>query len=202
MRTTLFALALIALLPAVAAAQEPERPPGQVETSDQANRDGFKGAAKAPLRDLNLIRTKIPQILLDSLADPYAKPGKLTCPEIIAAINPLDEALGADLDTPSEPNDGHLIEKGKEAAGDLAVDAVRSTAQDLIPMRGWVRKLTGAERHDRLVNAAITAGGIRRGYLKGLGEAKKCPLPATPKHLVGPPPVIEDTRTKPRYPIK
>jgi hypothetical protein len=176
-------------------------PPEHVETSAEANRDGFTGAAKAPLRDLNLIRTKIPPILLQALADPYERPKKLSCPELASRLKTLDDVLGADLDQPSAPDDGHLIEKGKEAAGDLAVDAVRSTAEGLIPMRGWVRKLTGAERHDRLVAAAITAGGIRRGYLKGLGEAKGCAKPA-PIHLDGPPPVIEDHRPGPKYPIR
>ncbi|MDB5430971.1 MAG: hypothetical protein JWP35_2087 [Caulobacter sp.] len=180
---------------------EPAPDSQQVQTSAQANRDGFQGAAKAPLRDLNLIRTKIPPILLRALADPYERPHKLACPELEARIKPLDDVLGADLDTPSQPDDGHLIEKGKEAAGDLAVDAVRSTAEGLIPMRGWVRRLTGAERHDRLVAAAITAGGIRRGYLKGLGEAKGCAKPA-PIHLAGPAPVIEDHRPGPKYPVK
>jgi hypothetical protein len=172
-----------------------------VQTTSEANHEGFAGAAKAPLRDLNLIRTKIPEILLQALADPYERPKKLSCPELAMRLKPLDDVLGADLDTPSAPDDGHLIEKGKEAAGDLAVDAVRSTAEGLIPMRGWVRKLTGAERHDRLVAAAITAGGIRRGYLKGLGEAKGCAKPS-PVHLAGPPPVIEDRRGGPKYPIK
>src|SRR4051794_26460317 len=54
--------------PPPATSNEPSQ---QVETSAQANRDGFTGAAKAPLRDLNLIRTKIPQVLLEALADPY-----------------------------------------------------------------------------------------------------------------------------------
>ena len=38
-------------------------------------------------------------------------------------------------------------------------------------MRSWVRKLTGAEKYSREVEASITAGTIRRSYLKGLGRA-------------------------------
>ena len=41
-------------------------------------------------------------------------------------------------------------------------------ASDVIPFRGWIRKLSGAERHDKYVQAAITAGAVRRAYLKGL----------------------------------
>ena len=45
-----------------------------------------------------------------------------------------------------------------------------------------MRKLSGAERHDKLVQAAIIAGFTRRAYLKGLGETKGCNPPATPSH--------------------
>jgi hypothetical protein len=75
-----------------------------------------------------------------------------------------------------------------------------SAASDVIPFRGWVRKLTGAERHDKLVQSAITAGAVRRAYLKGLGEAKGCNPPATPSHQLAGAPVIEQG-FKPRYPI-
>ena len=37
---------------------------------------------------------------------------------------------------------------------DQAVGAVQRTAQDLIPFRGWVRKLSGAERYSKKVAAA------------------------------------------------
>jgi hypothetical protein len=81
----------------------------------------------------------------------------------------------------------------------------------MIPLRGWVRKLTGAERHDRLVQSAITSGNVRRAYLKGLGEARGCNPPATPQHrppapkqdnVPGlPPPRDPYGPLKPRFPI-
>ena len=69
-------------------------------------------------------------------------------------------------------------------------------------MRGWVRKLSGAERHDRLVQTAITSGHVRRAYLKGLGESRGCNPPATPQHLgaVKIEPAFKDR--KPRYPTR
>jgi hypothetical protein len=77
-------------------------------------------------------------------------------------------------------------------AGSAAFGAMASAAQDLIPMRGWVRKLSGAEKHDRLVQSAMASGAIRRAYLKGLGEARGCNPPATPQHLAAPAaPVVE-----------
>jgi hypothetical protein len=44
-----------------------------------------------------------------------------------------------------------------------------------------VRKLTGAERYSREVAAAISAGTIRRAYLKGLGASAGCDAPAAPR---------------------
>ena len=72
-------------------------------------------------------------------------------------------------------------------------------ASDAIPFRGWVRKLTGAERHDSFVQAAIIAGGVRRAYLKGLGEARGCDMPAAPSHILAGS-EIPSQSLKPRYP--
>jgi len=168
----------------------------KVETTSEANREGIKGVAKAPLRDLNVLRTKIPEVLLQALADPYERPQTKTCAELITLLRPLNDALGADLDTPSKDEDD-LLDKGRNTALGLAAGA----ASDVIPFRGWVRKLTGAEQHDRLVQAAIVAGAVRRAYLKGLGEAKGCLPPATPSHELAGSPVI-DQSGKPRYPIR
>jgi hypothetical protein len=44
-----------------------------------------------------------------------------------------------------------------------------------------VRKLSGAERYERKVAAAIAAGSVRRAYLKGLGQAAGCAAPAAPR---------------------
>lgn len=153
------------------------------------------------MRDLNLLRSKIPPVLLAALEDPYKRPKPATCGELIALLRPLNEALGADVDEPSAPDDRPLIIKGRDAAGDTALGMVASAAQDLIPLRGWVRRLTGAERHDRLVRAAITAGGIRRGYLKGLGEARGCNPPATPTHVKSELPKPPPKKKGPQFPI-
>jgi hypothetical protein len=64
-----------------------------------------------------------------------------------------------------------------------------------------VRKLSGAERHDRFVQAAINGGAVRRAYLKGLGEAHGCQPPAAPSHqLTGA--EVPTQEMKPRYPIR
>jgi hypothetical protein len=168
----------------------------KVQTTSEANREGFKGVAQAPLRDINVLRTKIPEVLLQAMADPYERPESGRCPQLIALLTPLNDALGADLDVPSVDADD-LLDKGKSTA----LSAMAGAASDVIPFRGWVRKLTGAGRHDRLVQAAIVAGAVRRAYLKGLGEAKGCNPPATPSHMLAGTPVV-DQSMKPKFPIR
>jgi hypothetical protein len=196
------------------AQQEPPPPPApdsKIQTTSDANRDGITGAVSAPLRDVNIVRTKIPPVLIEAMGDPYARPAQVNCATLIDLVAPLDAALGEDLDAhPPEENED-LMDRGRKAAGSAALGAVASAAQDMIPMRGWVRKLSGAERHDRLVQSAITSGNVRRAYLKGLGEARGCNPPATPQHKSPtpipvvdpgmPPPVEPGSGIKPRFPI-
>jgi hypothetical protein len=175
----------------------------QIQTTQEANRENLQGAAKAPLRDLNLMRTEIPEVLLQAMADPYQKPpGRLSCAQLTQLITPLDQALGADLDEPSVDEDD-VMDKGRGAT----LGAVAGVAEGAIPFRGWVRQLTGAQKHDRIVQAAILAGGVRRGYLKGLGESRGCGPPATPSHALTGSPVISQKPEpvfgrKPRYGIR
>ncbi len=202
-------LGLAALGAAGARAQETTSP--RIQTTPEANSENLEGVAKAPLRDLNVVRTKIPPMLLDSMADPYKRPPNTSCQELAMLLAPLNEALGADLDAPSIDEDD-LLQKGQKTA--LGVAA--GVASSAIPFRGWVRKLSGAERHDATVQAAITAGAVRRAYLKGLGEARGCSPPATPSHEITaakverdqaraageglPPP--SDGLFKPRFPVR
>ena len=151
-------------------------PDERIRTSDQLKSGSVQGAATAPLRDLNMIKTDIPEVLIDALKDPYVRPPRnWTCPALIAMVRPLDAALGPDLDQ-LPTGDENLMDRGKQTvfsvAGDLASGA--------IPFRGVVRRISGASSHDKLVQSAIVAGNIRRGYLKGLGEARGCPSPAKP----------------------
>lgn len=197
-------LAILSLGALCACTTTSDKNPDRVQTTSQAERETFTGAVGAPLRDLNVLRTKIPTVLLEALSDPYYRPPghKLTCGDIDSMLEPLNQALGADLDEPSKDEDdvvdkAAMFDKGKGAAYGMVAGATSG----FIPFRGWVRKLTGAERHDRYVQAAITAGAVRRGYLKGLGESKGCPPPATPSHVLTGSPVI-DQSLKPRYPTR
>jgi hypothetical protein len=187
----------------------------QLKTSDQLKRGSIEGAATTPLRDLNVMKVDIPQVLLDAMEDPYARPpAKARCAQLIALIRPLNDALGPDIDT-VPIDDERWTSKGKSTALGVAGDL----AGGAIPFRGVVRRLSGAENHDRRVAAAVLAGHTRRAYLKGLGEARGCPPPGTPTHArtavkqakaaearraaegVSPPPA-ERTGFKPKYPTR
>lgn len=137
-------------------------------------------AVITPLTDLNLTRTAIPEALKQAVMAPYALPADLSCINLMSQVQALDAALGADLDTPPSANNPSLLERGIGEVGNAGVSALRSTAEGVLPFRGWIRKLTGAERHSRRVAAAITAGSIRRAFLKGLGQSRSCGAPAAP----------------------
>src|SRR3990167_368736 len=220
MRRTLLLAGFLAVAAAGCASARqqaaPSPPPVQesderIKSASEANKDGITGAMTAPLRDVNVIRTKIPRVLLESMDDPYRRPVPASCASLISLIKPLDAALGEDLDSMPATGDEDLMDRGRKAAGEAALGAVASAAQDMIPMRGWVRKLSGAERHDRLVQSAIASGAVRRAYLKGLGESRGCNPPATPQHKPpAPPPVVDPGMPpppdpygprKPRFPI-
>ena len=63
-----------------------------------------------------------------------------------------------------------------------------------IPFRGVIREVSGANRHEYEFRQAISAGLMRRAYLKGRGEQMGCAYPARPypSPLVSDPANFED----------
>lgn len=141
-------------------------------------------AAVTPLNDLNLIKTDIPPLLQQIQSSPYQVPAGYTCDSLTTDIADLDAVLGPDLDEPASEDKPGLMERGSNAAQDAAIGAFQRTTESVVPFRGWIRKLTGAERRSRKVAVAITAGTARRSFLKGLRASQNCApdaaLPATP----------------------
>jgi len=131
-------------------------------------------AAASPLSDLNLVKVTVPPVLRAAHQQVYALPAVHDCIALATEIHSLDEVLGPDLDLPAPASDKSLAERGSVLAGNAALDAIKSAAEGLIPYRGWVRKLSGAERSSKDVAAAINAGLVRRGFLKGLRQAWDC----------------------------
>jgi hypothetical protein len=153
-------------------------PPASASSASQPARAYINQAGDAviaPLGDLNLVRAKIPAALKEALASPYAEPPVRECAALAERIQALDAALGADLDAPKTGNEASLLERGVDQVGKASINMISDTTTGIVPFRGWVRRLTGAERHSKRVAAAITAGSLRRAYLKGYARAQGCP---------------------------
>lgn len=146
--------------------------------TDSTSRIG--NAATTPLSDLNVVRAEIPVVLEQAQKGPYLLPDDRSCEALSAEIGKLDEALGADLDTPATESNPGMIERGSDAAGNAAIGALQRTAEGIVPFRGWVRKLSGAERYSKRVSAAVSAGIVRRAFLKGIGVSHACAWSARP----------------------
>lgn len=131
-----------------------------------------------PFRDLGFMKKEIPPPLAQ-ITDPYATPEGMDCAWISYQISQLDIVLPHEAVRAPSFDDRSDREKSADAmskATDSAVnEAVRGAATSIVPVRGIVRKLSGAEKADSEYNAAIERGKIRRGYLRGLSFAKNCP---------------------------
>ena len=150
--------------------------------------DTLRDAVTAPLEDLNLRQKDIPPVLARAVSAPYDIQGFTRCEPIAAEIGRLDAALGPDLDEAPPPDSRSRGKKVADGAWKAGVTEVRDQTQNTLPFRGWIRRLTGAARHDRAVEAAIRSGGIRRGYLKGVGMRMNCAPPAAPSWFEPAPP--------------
>lgn len=169
MRT--FAIGLLALALAACTSTGDKRDPA-TQVAD---------AAAAPLGDLNIVHAPIPPALAAARKNPYGKPTDSSCSGVLDEVKELDAVLGADLDTAPTALNPSLIERGVDAVGDAAIGSVRGAAESIVPFRSWIRKLSGAEKYSKEVAAAISAGVVRRSFLKGLGDAGGCPVPAAPR---------------------
>jgi hypothetical protein len=131
-------------------------------------------AVVSPLNDLNLVQAEIPATLIEAEKQPYALPVDAGCDALQAEIRELDAHLGPDLDAAATDANPSLIERASNEAKRAAVGTIRSSSESVVPFRGWIRKLSGAERYSKKVSAAIAAGTVRRAFLKGLRVSKDC----------------------------
>jgi hypothetical protein len=173
---------LLVAPPALAQTNEPTR-------TQQLEQDATT-VAKSPLKDVGVIKDKIPPVLLDARASAYALPSPLTCETIFAAVDALDAVLAPDLDNPET----------QVKSGMSATEIGETVVHSLTPLRSWVRKLSGAEKNDNEVRQAVLAGSVRRGYLKGVGLQRGCKPPAAPLGvtLPAPPPAPATAPAKPK----
>jgi hypothetical protein len=124
--------------------------------------------ASQPARDVGIVKTEIPPILQQATEAPYAMPASRTCKGLNAAMAELTEALGPDFGTGKE-NNQNRTGKIMEAGG-------RAVVNSLIPFRGLVREVTGAAPAERRLQAAISTGLARRGFLRGMATTKGCKI--------------------------
>jgi hypothetical protein len=157
------------ILPSIAAAGLLLSPVTAATAQQQSG--GIGHVVTQPLRDTRLREQKIPPVLQRAASAPYSSAGTGSCAAIAAQIRELNGALGADVDTPAK-------QKGEGSA--IAAAGARAVVGTLIPGLGLVRVLTGADKAQRRAEAAVYAGAVRRGYLKGLGLAKRCAGGAAP----------------------
>lgn len=141
--------------------------------SGEAIRAAASDAAVQPLRDFGMVKRKIPPALA-RIGDPYAPPSGQSCEWIQYEIQQLDAALQGDVEGPAGHDDRSMAARGGNMAKQGATEAVRGVGSMLVPQRSLVRMLTGASKADRLYAEAEQRGMVRRGYLRGLADSKKC----------------------------
>ncbi|MEG3125618.1 hypothetical protein [Sphingomonas sp. GB1N7] len=144
-------LAMVALSLSVTAQAQEKKNTGQVAGD----------IASQPVRDVGIAKTSIPPVLKSAAAAPYAQ--LKSCAHLNSAIRELTGALGPDLDSGSTAPRAGIAEVGG-----------RAVVNSLIPFRGVVREVSGAAPAQRRLDAAISAGYARRGFLRGLKIAKRC----------------------------
>lgn len=136
---------------------------GEGPTSKRSKAVG--GVVSQPFKDLGMVRPAIPEALAKASATPYGVDEPLDCGVVALEVVALDEALGPDVDARS-------ASKGGMAEG-LVLDALQDALS--LPFRGIIRRVSGADRRERERVAAVLAGMVRRGYLKGVTLGARCP---------------------------
>lgn len=129
---------------------------------------GLGNALMTPLSDLNLRRKEIPALLL-ALTSTYEPVEDSSCDGIASLVTELDSVLGTD--------DDGVVTKDK---GDVALGVIAGATGSIIPLRGVVRRATGASKLEARTIAAFQRGLARRAFLKGIGSEKGCEPPAAP----------------------
>lgn len=172
MRTGLMSrIAVAALLSVAVAACSSGR------TAD--TRRGVTDAAYIPLRDVNLMRPEIP-LLLRNLQYPYSTATLADCSAVTHEIGQLDAVLGPESYQPG-PN-RNVWDRSGDFLEEQTIQAIEGTAEDLIPFRSWVRRISGASRAEREALRAVANGQQRRTFLRGYGASLGC------RGMIPPPP--------------
>lgn len=157
----IYGMAALLLCSTPALAQEAEKP--KDETLKKAG-----NIASQPVRDIGLDKDEIPPVLLKAVENPYATPASRTCKGLKASLGELNAVLGEDFTVGAKANENRT--------GKIAEAVGKTIVNSLIPFRGLVREISGAAPQERRLQAAVTAGIARRGFLRGMAANKGCKI--------------------------
>lgn len=137
---------------------------------------GLVKSFAAPLYDLNIMREAVP-VSLPGSSDLYALPEVVTCMGIQAEIDDLTAVLGAD---PAFAGQGAAAGKaGYKVSLDIN-SQIENEMTDLIPYASYIRKLSGARRHEKKIEQAKFRGHLQRAHLHGKAAELNCPIKQAP----------------------
>jgi len=134
-------------------------------------------AVMQPAKDVNLRKDKIPVQLLEIQRAPYDLTDIDGCRAIAAEITSLRPLLGPDV---NEDPKITRAEKRERSVSRIAGGFLGG----LIPFRGVLREVTGANAERRRYRAAYAAGFARRSFLKGYAHSQGCENDADEKQLM------------------
>lgn len=174
MKTILAGMLVPLLLSGAAMAQEEKKD----DTLDKAG-----NIASQPVRDVGLDKDEIPPVLQKAVENPYAPPASRTCAAFNRSLGELNAVLGDDFTVGATANENR--------SGKIAEAVGKTIVNSLIPFRGLVREISGAAPAERRLQAAVTAGVARRGYLRGMASAKSCKIAP-----IAPPKPVEKEKDK------
>jgi hypothetical protein len=173
MRALAISSGLLVALTLAGAAQAQSGVGGAVNSAGNMVGSAVNSAVDSTASLVNANPKKVPQILEDAIKRPYTLQGTANCAQLTASVQALDAVLGPDVDAPPPPSSDN-------SGTELAMAAGQSAVSMFIPGTGLIRQMSGAAAAQKHAQTAVYAGSIRRGFLKGLGQAKRCAPPAAP----------------------
>tara|TARA_R110000772_G_scaffold82239_2_gene174517 strand:+ start:663 stop:1208 length:546 start_codon:yes stop_codon:yes gene_type:complete len=126
-----------------------------------------ENAVMQPVKDVNMRKDPIPPKLIAIQDHPYDLENMRGCRALGFEIGQLDAVLGPDI---NQIENVSAAEKREAGASRIAGSIIGG----LIPFRGIVREISGANAAERRFLSAIAAGNARRSFLKGVAVTKGC----------------------------
>jgi|TARA_R110002124_G_scaffold45024_3_gene136639 hypothetical protein len=139
---------------------------------EQPMLDHMEHAVTQPARDVNLRKDEIPARLLEIQKAPYNLANVDGCRAITSEIASLRPMLGPDV---NENPQLSRAEKRERSVSRVAGGIIGG----LIPFRGVVREVSGANAAELRYQRAMAAGFARRSFLKGMAHSAGCKADTT-----------------------